>query len=447
MKTRADVIVGVLQNLSIFAPGQTVRTAAGSTVTYDALKRQVLQNIGILTGGQTAGAAPSSTQTQDVLIKQILQNFGVYGVGQAARTSGPAATKTRTDLKNFILQELQAYGAGQSPSADDVADIESQLDGVLEEIKTRHVYSGGITFPLPDDVFVPLASVAAALLGAPWGVVKINGIDVETYRQNAERRLLRVELARGSGPTMVAERLPSALNELKNRGVYSGGVSSTYADDVVPALAAAVASLIAEPLGIEKINGVDLFTYRADAEKRLLRVELVRGSASTMLNERINGAIEELKTRGIYLGGVTSNYPDDIYVPLAAAVSPMVATPLGIEKIDGMDLDTYRLKAEDRLYRADLARGRGYDMVEARLDGVIAELSSLGIYGGVSDDEFEDEVYPSLTEAAAALLAVPFRLNQVAGMDVESYRLRAESRLRRVFQTGYRGYVTRAEYF
>jgi hypothetical protein len=209
------------------------------------------------------------------------------------------------------------------------------------------------------DIVTPIASITAAMMADRLGMEKINSLDVTTYRKEAEGRLQKIELVRTSGTSFVTERLPSVLNELKNRGVYSGGVSATYADDVVAPLASASAALMAEPLGIEKINGVDLFTYRADAEKRLLRIELVRGSASTMLNERINGAIEELKTRGIYLGGVTTTYPDDIYVPLAAAVSPMVATPLGIEKIDGMDLDTYRLEGRGQAVPRRSSQGPG----------------------------------------------------------------------------------------
>jgi hypothetical protein len=86
-------------------------------------------------------------------------------------------------------------------------------------------------------------------------------------------------------------------------------------------------------------------------------------------------------------------------------------------------------------------------LIDARLDGALGELAARRVFPHVDTQEFEDESYLAIADGCTPFCAVPFGVSQVGGMDMNSFRLSAEQRLRRIAEVSYVNYPLVAEYF
>src|SRR5688572_28607176 len=88
-----------------------------------------------------------------------------------------------------------------------------------------------------------------------------------------------------------------------------------------------------------------------------------------------------------------------------------------------------------------------YNAIDNRIEPILNELRARRVIDIPDAEEFEDEVFLALADVVTGYSASAYVASQIRGMDMETFRLRAESRLRYISSGGHYDFVLRAEYF
>jgi hypothetical protein len=113
--------------------------------------------------------------------------------------------KTRADLINAIGENLGVKAAGQSLSAEDEALIDARLDGALGELAARRVFPYVDTQEFEDESYLAIADGCTPFCSIPFGVSQVAGMDINSFRQQAEQRLRRIAETTFTHSPLVAE--------------------------------------------------------------------------------------------------------------------------------------------------------------------------------------------------------------------------------------------------
>lgn len=97
--------------------------------------------------------------------------------------------QTRQQLIDAVGRVLGLLTLGQTLSAEDYADLNSQLDPAIDELRRRGVYRASNTQSFPDGIVPALADCIAVVCSSQNEVSQLRGMPVEAFRALAEDRL------------------------------------------------------------------------------------------------------------------------------------------------------------------------------------------------------------------------------------------------------------------
>lgn len=78
-------------------------------------------------------------------------------------------TYTKAQLRNRVLQKLGVLAGAETAGSDDSTLVEQVIDNVHAMLE-REIWLSWTTSAIPDTVFEPLATIAAAMLGGEFGL-------------------------------------------------------------------------------------------------------------------------------------------------------------------------------------------------------------------------------------------------------------------------------------
>ena len=99
----------------------------------------------------------------------------------------------RTDLANKALSKLMEISAGGSPDAEDTATADAAIDGMVEYLSERSIYSVADLTDIPVAAFDSLALYLAGLIGTDFGKSEMEG---QARCKMAEDRLMLLNATR-----------------------------------------------------------------------------------------------------------------------------------------------------------------------------------------------------------------------------------------------------------